>query len=410
MINSYSWARRVLVVLAGLYLAPGPLSVAWAEEGACGPGSRASELVYFGTHTQNLPNATMQEEATGHGIFAARLDARTGHLRSLGPVAEVDRPTWIVADPTRPILYSVSEMGNDGRTEDSVFAFAVDPASGTLRPLSKTSSGGSGATHLAVDPASHTLFVAHFGSGQVSALPILADGSLAAVASVRRDYGFGPNPRQKSPHAHAVAVDPSNHFVLVADLGADRIFVYRFDVGTRQLSQADPAFAAVTRGAGPRHLVFHPNGRFLFLDTELSAQLLSFRWDAHRGRLHLLQTLATMPPDYQGPKSAAEIRVSHDGRFVYVSNRGDDTIVGYSVNPRTGMLSEIQRIPSGGKTPWSFELDATGRWLLAANEASSTVTVLGIDPQTGQLRATSETLPVPKPVSVTFLSVAPCRD
>lgn len=397
----------VLVALCACF----PLRLAaQAAPAGCDPTSCGDELVYFGTHTRGGPSdGAAQGAGANYGIFAARFDVRTGHLTGLGSVAEIERPTWIVAHPSRPLLYSVSEVGNDGRSEAAVFSLAADPATGKLGEINKAGSGGGGATHLALDAVSRTLFVANYGTGEVSALPLMADGSLGTAASVRRDYGFGPSPRQKSPHAHAVVVDPSHRFVLAADLGADRIFVYRFNAATRQLTQGDPAYEAVPAGSGPRHLVFHPSGRFVILDTELSAEIRIYRWDPRHGQLHLVQALPTVAADYQGEKSAAEIGVSRDGRFVYVSNRGEDTIVAYSMNLRTGMLIEVQRISSQGKTPWSFALDASDHWMLVANEASSSVTVLAVDPETGKLAATSEALPVPKPVSVTFLCHEPVR-
>jgi 6-phosphogluconolactonase len=366
--------------------------------------SCASEWVYFGTQTLRPSEGVAGAHYTGYGIFGARFDLRTGHLTGLGSVAEIERPTWLLAHPSLPILYSVSELGNDGRSEASIFSLAVDAATGKLREVNKVGSGGGGATYMALDPASRTLFVANYGTGQVSALPIMVDGSLGAVAAVRRDYGFGPNPRQKSPHAHSVALDPSHHFVLVPDLGADRIFVYRFDPATRQLTQADRAYEPLPAGSGPRHLVFHPGGRFVILDTEFSAQIRTYRWDSHHGLLQLVQTLSTAAADYKGQNSAAEVAVSRDGRFVYVSNRGEDTVVVYSMNARTGMLTEMQRVSSQGKGPWGFGLDPSGHWMLVTNQASESIAVLTVDPKTGKLGATSESLSLPKPVSVTFLA------
>jgi 6-phosphogluconolactonase len=357
--------------------------------------------VYFGTHTPGGPNE-QQGAGTEFGIFAARFDARTGQLTSLGRVAEVERPTWIVAHPTLPVLYSVSDPVGSEPTEALIFSFALDRANGKLHEINRTGSAGGGATHLTLDSPARTLLVANYRTGDVSALPIRADGGLEAVTSVQHDYGSGPSPRQTGPHAHAVVVDPWQRFVLAADLGADRIFIYRFDAANRQLTPADPPYEQIPAGSGPRHLAFHPNGQLLFLDSELSAEIRSYRWEPDTGRLHLLQTVSTVAPDYQGKKSAAELTVAHDGRFVYVSNRGEDSIVAYSVDVQSGTLTEMQRVSSQGKTPWSFALDPTGHWMLVANEASSTVVVLEVNPTTGKLTGTPQELSVPKPVSVTF--------
>ena len=360
----------------------------------CAAASCNGELVYFGTHS----------EGAGQGIFAARFDARSGKLTSLGLVAEIARPTWLVAHPKLPVLYSVSESGNDGHSEASVFSLGVDPATGALHVLSRMGSGGGGATHLAVDVVSKTLFVANYGTGQVSALPLHADGSLGAVTSVQTHSGSGPTRRQASPHAHGVEVDPSHRFLLAPDLGADKVFIYHIDAGSHQLSPAEPPFAAVPPGSGPRHTAFHPGGRFVFLSTELTAEVRSYSWNSRPGRMQLVQTLSTLPPDFNGQKSGGELVVSRDGRYVYVSNRGEDTIVAFAVNARTGELHEVQRIGSQGKVPWSFAFDPSGRWLLVANETSSNVAVFQVNPATGALTATSESLPVPKPVNVTFLA------
>ena len=351
-------------------------------------GAYTQALVYFGTH--------------GNAIFAARLDEQSGRLTALGQAAAIERPTWLITSPHAPVIYSVGETGNDGRSEGRVYSLSIDTTSGKLQTISQVGSGGGGATHLAVDPRSHTLLVANFGGGQVGAIPIQKGGSLEAVASVQTDYGSGPNPRQTGPHAHGVAVDPSGHFILVPDLGADRIFIYRFDPSTRRLSPADPAFTPMPAGSGPRHLVFHPNGRLAYLDTELSAQITSFAWDGQSGRLRALKTISSLPRDYVGERSAAELALSNDGRFLYVSNRGENTLVVYKINPDSGDLSPVQRIPSGGDKPWSFSIDPTNRWLLVANEGSNAVTVFAVDRTSGTLRATGEPLAIEKPVSVAF--------
>ena len=174
----------------------------------------AERLVYFGTHA--------------NAVYGGRLDDRTGKLSLTGPAVDVERPTWLMPGRDRSILYAVSETGNDGKSQANVYALAGNPKTGELRVLNKVASGGGGATHLALDRRSRTVFVANFGTGTVAALPILADGSLATATSVQADYGTGPHPRQTSPHAHGVTVDPSGHFLLVPDLGADRTFVYRF--------------------------------------------------------------------------------------------------------------------------------------------------------------------------------------
>ena len=392
--------KHIHLALAFIGCGALPVSVACA----------ADELVYFGTHTPaqcyaaSQPAADPAAPGMERGLFAARFDARSGHLTARGFTAPINCASWAVAEPRGSRLYAVSEIGNDGSRNAEVFSLTVDRRTGRLSILNHVDSGGSGATHLALDARSNTLFVADYVSGRVAALPVLTDGSLGPAVSVLQDEGTGPTARQREPHAHSVVLDPSGHFVLTADLGADRIFIRRLDAQTHQLTPSTPPFEPVAPGTGPRHLAFHPNGRFLYLDTELSAQVRVYRWDARAGRLELVQTISADAPDHQGAHSVAEIAVARDGRRLYVSNRSENAIVVYDVNPATGRLAFAQRIDCGGKTPWSFGLDPSGRWLLVANEASNAVSVLRVDAKSGQLSATGETLAVPAPSSVTFLS------
>jgi 6-phosphogluconolactonase len=359
---------------------------------ACGRADCAHEWVYFGTRS----------EGAGQGIQAARLDVRTGQLESRGLMAEFARPTWLHMHPSLPVLYAVSELGNDGHSEASVYSMAVDAASGQLHVLNNVSSGGGGATHLAVDAHSGTLFVANYGSGSVAALSLLVDGRLGAVTSVQRDSGTGPSPRQQSPHAHSVELDPSHRYLISADLGADRIFIYHFDARTRQLAPADPPATIVAPGSGPRHTAFQPDGRLLLLVTELSADLQSYRWDARHGRLQLLHSVSTSSPDFKGERSASEVAISRDGRFVYVANRGEDTLLVYALQPVSGELALLQRLAAQGHVPWGMEFDLSGRWLLVANQGSDSVNVFAVDAANGKLSGPQATLSVPKPSSVAF--------
>ncbi len=349
-------------------------------------------LVYIGTHGSG----------PGQGIWVAKLDQATGALSGLALGAEIERPTWLVADPRRPILYSVSETGNDGKTQGGVYSLAIDKASGSLHVIDRADSGGGGATHLAYDPQLPTLFVANYGTGQVAAIPVQPDGSLSSASSVQANYGSGPSPRQKSPHAHSVAVAPGGRFVLSADLGADRLFVYRFDRASRKLAPGEPPFAPFPAGSGPRHIAFTPDGRFVFVDTELSGEVYGYRWDGQSGHLSPAGRTALDAADYAGTKSAAELAISRDGHFLYVSNRGENLLQVYAIDRGTGALAEIQRIACGGTVPWSFGIDPSGHWMIVANEASSTLTVFAVDPAAGRLAATASMLSVPKPVAIAY--------
>ncbi len=359
------------------------------------------ELVYFGTHTVTAAQVPAGQPVPDQGIYGAWFDPDSGHFTALGRVADIAAPTWLAADPKHPRLYSVTS-GDAG--SDNLIALSADPKTGALSVLNRTASGGGDATYLALDPRSHALFSANYATGQVSAVPVAPDGRLGAMASIQSDSGTGPGPRQTAPHAHAAVPDPSGRYVLVPDLGADRVFVYRFDAATRQLSPAATPFETLPPGTGPRHLVFHPNGKLAFLVSELSAEVRSYRWNARTGQLQVLQTVSLLSPGFTGKKSGGEIAISADGRFVYASSRGENTIVVYAVDAKTGQLTEIQRAPSQGNSPWSFAFDPSGRWFLVADEASSLIAAFRVDTRSGQLTPSAETLSVPRPVTVTFLT------
>jgi 6-phosphogluconolactonase len=361
-----------------------------ASASACG-----GERIYIGTHEQDGRPS----------IFTATFDDATGMLAFARPVATINRPTWLIKDPMRPVLYSVSETGNDGLSVGNVFSLRIDAGTGNLAELNHVPSGGGGPTHLTLDAGANTLFVANFGTGQAAALPIGEAGALSVPASVGNDYGTGPTRRQQGAHAHGVTIDPSRQFLLVPDLGADRVFVYRLGADGRQLAPAATPFLQLPPGSGPRHLVFSADGRMAYLLTELTGELRVYGWDARQGVLRPVQTLATVGADYQGPKSAGEIVVSADGQRVYVSSRGEDTIVAYSLNARSGQLTETQRTLSGGRQPWHLALSPSGRWLLASNESSNAVDVFRVDAATGRLTATTSSLNVTKPVAVVFAGV-----
>ena len=366
----------------------------------------ASELVYISTYRAPPPAGAPPVDREQNGIFAARLDTRTGQLSGLGLQTKLDRATWLVTHPTLPVIYSVADSGGGITTESEVRSFRVTRTSGALTPLNKVGSGGRDATHITIDPVSKTLFAANHDSGQVTALPLLADGRLGPVVSSQNDVGTGPHPRQNRPQPHAVAMDPRHHYLLDNDFGADRIFVRRFDGATRTLSPALPTTEATPPGTGPRHFVFHPNGKFLYVNTEVGSTLIAYRWDVAKARLKALQTLQLYAPDYPvtALKSSAEVRISANGRFLYVSLRGEaDSIVVYAVDAASGALKEIQRISSGGRSPRSFAIDPSGRWMLVGNELTNTVKVFGIDAKTGKLAATEQSIPIPAPAAFTFV-------
>lgn len=355
----------------------------------------ACERLYIGTH----------QPGGAPSLFVAGLNGQDGSFGPASAVSAIERPTWLVKDPARAILYAVSETGNDGATHGNVHSLRIGP-DGALAPIGNADSGGGGPTHLALDAPANTLLVANYGTGHVAALEIGAGGVLAGPVSVVRDDGSGPTPRQRGAHAHGVTIDPSRRYVLVPDLGADRVFIYRYDAATRALAPGITPFLQLPPGTGPRHLVFGADGHSAYLLAEFTGALLVFDWDAAAGTLRAAQTLSILSAGYGGKVSAGEIILSHDGERVYVSNRGDDTIIAYQVDRQSGRLAELQRIPSGGVQPWNLALSPDGRWLLAANEASNALASFRVAAD-GRLAATGARLDVGKPASVVFAGA--CR-
>jgi 6-phosphogluconolactonase len=345
-----------------------------------------AEVVYVGSQARE--------------IQAFHFDTSSGKLTRIGKVADGLRPTWLSAHPQLPVLYAVDD---DNAKQGTVTAFRVDRESGALTKLGDVAANGTGTTNLSLDIPSMTLFAANYGSGSVSSMAIAQDGSLGAAVSTVVESGSGPNKRQASAHAHNAVTDPSGRYVLVPDLGTDRIYIYGFDRATHRLNQDDAHTFVAPFGSGPRHLVFSANGRFVYLITELSAQVMVLRWDASHGTLAQVQSIAISSADFQGVKSGAEIAVSQNGRYVYVENRGENQLIVYHVDANTGELSEIQRTSAGGDKPWSFAIDASGKWMLVANQKSGQVNVFAIDTSTGKLTDTHYSIDMTTPVSIAFI-------
>jgi 6-phosphogluconolactonase len=366
-----------------------------------GRAAQQEEYVYVGASAPGGPAlaGTAPEQL---GIYVLMLDPKTGQLSTPALSLQLQRATAFAIHPTLPILYSVAN-GSGPQSNSELYSLRSDPATGQLIVINHVDSGGHDATALALDAASQTLFAAHYGSGILSAVSVNANGTLGAVASSQTDVGSGPSPRQKSPHAHDVVLAPGGKYALVTDLGADRIFVYPFDASSRTLAPGEST--SVPAGAGPRHLVFSRDGRFLLVNTELTAELRSYHWDPKAGRLSAVQDIPAYPAGKNGEKSTSELALSKDGRFAYLALRGDqDSLIVYALNTRKGTLREIQRVSSGGKVPWSFGIDRTGRWLLVTNEGSNTVVEMKIDRTTGKLSTTAQSVTIPGPAVVAFLA------
>ncbi|MFZ4764685.1 MAG: lactonase family protein [Roseimicrobium sp.] len=357
----------------------------------------SDQFVYFGTYTG--------AKSPSQGIYVATFDDATGKLAAPELAAEAKSPSFLAIAPSKKFLYAVSE--GDGK-EGGVSSFAIDAATGKLTLLNKESSKGAGPCHVSVDPTGNVLLTANYGSGHVASLPIKADGSLAAPASVHlQGPASNANPkRQAGPHAHSINVDKAGQFAFACDLGCDKVFIYKLDNATGTLLPNAPAFAEVPAGSGPRHFAFHPSGQFAYVNNEMTLTVSGFRYQPTTGALTLIETLSTLPPgESAGPGlSTAETAVHPSGKFVYVSNRGHDTIACYRCDATTGKLNFMECAPALVKVPRNFGIDVTGKWMITAGQNSNSVAVFAIDQETGKITPTGQTAEVGAPVCVRFMT------
>jgi 6-phosphogluconolactonase len=363
---------------------------------ALGAESPTGDLLYVGTYT----DGTRSE-----GIYLIRMERRSGELRRVGSVDAGPNPSFLAIHPNRRVLYAVNELEQyQGRPTGAVSAFAIAQDTGALTRLNEQPSEGGAPCFVSVDRSGRAVLVANYAGGSVALLPIEPDGALAPAAQVVQHTGKGPAPeRQEAPHAHCILPDPSNRFALAADLGADRVFVYRLDLGGggKSLSKVDGE-AVMRPGAGPRHIAFHPRLPLVFVADELDSTVATLRFDAEHGTLSLLDARSTVPAGWTGTNYPADIHVAASGRTLYVSNRGHNSIAVFAVAESTGALALDQVVLTEGEWPRNFSLDPSGRWLLVANQRSDSVVVFGRDPETGRLTPTRQQIAVPTPVCLRF--------
>ena len=383
---------RSVALLLALFLLPLLAAAAPAKQ----PGKY---LFYVGTYTE--------EGSKSKGIYAYRYDAATAEITPLGLAAETTNPSFVAMHPNGRFLYAVNEVGNyKGPNSGGVSAFAIDHATGKLTFLNEVPSRGADPCYIIVDQTGKYVLVANYTGGSVAVFPVLADGKLGEASGFVQHTGKGTNPeRQEGPHAHSIDLSPDNRFAMVDDLGLDELLVYKFDGAKGSLTPNDPPFAKVDAGAGPRHFVLRPDGKFAYVIAEMGHTVTVFSNDAASGRLQPLQTVTTLPKDFTGRNDDAEIRVHPSGKFLYASNRGDDSIAIYAIDKSKGTLTQVGGIHTGGKEPRSFEIDPTGMLLFAANQKSDNIVVFRIDPKTGSLTPTGKVLEVGSPVCVKFLGV-----
>jgi 6-phosphogluconolactonase len=349
--------------------------------------------VYIGTYTG--PNSK--------GIYLADFDTESGKLSNARVAAEVANPSFLAIHPNRKFLYAVSEVSDGKTTTGAVVALSINPEDGTLKILNHQSSEGAGPCHLVVDKTGKAVLVANYGGGSIASLPLNDDGTLNKAASAIQHTGSSKDQnRQKEPHAHSINLDPSNRFALVADLGLDKVLVYKFDAATGKLEANDPPFATVEPGSGPRHLAFNPTGQIAYVINEMASTITAFRFDADKGELKSKETVSTLPKEgFKGEQSTAEVVVHRSGKFAFGSNRGHNSIASYVIQAN-GDLVLTHHQGKNIKTPRNFAIDPTGKFLLVCNQDSNSIVVFRIDQNDGELTPVGEPFAVPMPVCIRF--------
>lgn len=348
--------------------------------------------VYFGTYTRG--------ENSSKGIYRSVLNLETGKLSEPVLAAEAGNPSFIEIHPNGKFLYAVSEAGGAG----SVSAYTIEVDTGKLKLLNKQPSSGVGPCHVNLDNEGRNLLVANYGSGSASVIPIKTDGRLGKPTGFVQHTGSSVKPRrQKGPHAHSINVSPDNRFAFVADLGIDKIMIYKLDIEKGTIVANSPPFVKVKPGAGPRHFAFHPNGKYAYVINELDCTVTAFAYESVSGALKEIQTITTLPNGFDGSNSCAEVRVHPSGKFLYGSNRGHDSIVVYRVNLANGTLTYVEHETADIKTPRNFNIELTGKFCLVANQDKDSVVVFRINNETGALEPIGNKVSVAKPVCVRFL-------
>jgi 6-phosphogluconolactonase len=380
-----------------------------ASEGSS-PGIRSQALtVFFGTYTRGWacpPPEAQDGRCTSKGIYRARFDAQTGSLGEPELAAESDNPSYLTISPDGRFLYAVNEVGDFmGEKSGAVTAFAIE-GEGSLRQINQLSSRGADPCHISVTRGGTTVLVANYSGGNVSSYRVGADGSLSHASTLQDPGERGPHMNQDAAHAHYIQEGPTAGLVYVADLGLDKVFLYDLNAQTSELAPhaAQPFVVVAPPGSGPRHLAIHPSNRFLYTNNELTTAASVFARDPATGRLEptAVQTTSTIPLPFSGRSNNAEMLIAPGGKFLYVSNRGHDSIATFAIDQASGKLQLVENVPSGGKEPRDFKFDPSGKFLLAAHQISDDVVVFGIDGATGKLTRTATTVKVSKVVNVAF--------
>ena len=361
------------------------------------------------TNAQNKPKKKMNHDfhllvgtytsGKSEGIYVYKFNALTGEFTAESIAKNVKNPSFLAVSPNEKFVYSAGEIDKNG----AVYAFSFDKKLGNLTQLSTQSSNGNYPCHVAIDKTGKWVIAGNYGAGSLTVLPVETNGGLGKPMQTIQHEGKGKNPdRQESPHVHSINIAPNNVDVFVADLGIDKLVSYSLDAKTGILSKGNPPFTKLEDGTGPRHFIMHPNGKFAYVIQELSSQITTFNYK--KGSLTAIQSISTLPADYKGANSCADIHISSDGKFLYGSNRIHDSIVIYSIDPRTGKLTYITNESTKGKKPRNFMIDPTGNYVLVANQETDNIVIFKRDAKKGTLTPTGQEISVPNPVCLKMIS------
>jgi 6-phosphogluconolactonase len=383
----YSSRRSFLAKLSALAVASRVGS--WASE--------PSSLLFAGTYTND-------KGSTSQGIYAYRWDADAGSLELIGLAAATVNPSFLTLSSDRRHLYAVNEVDDyQGSKSGSVSSFAVEGASGKLKTINTVPSAGGGPCKITIDFTGRAAFVANYDGGSAASFRVSKKGALSKPVSIFQYTGHGANPeRQAAPHTHCTTVSPDSRYVLVNDLGLDRISVYHLDPQTAQLTANDPPFYEALPGSGPRSFTFHPSGKWAYSLNEIANTVDGLTWDAGHGTLTRFQNISTLPEGFSGSNTAGTVAVDSAGRFLYASNRGDNSVAVFSISDGDGTLTAVQHVDCGGQTPRHFTLDPGNQWLLVANEDSSNIVVFARNTRSGLLTPNGKQYPLSHPVCLVF--------
>jgi len=351
--------------------------------------------VYIGTYTDH----------GSQGIYVCDFDSGSGRLSSPRPAAVTPQPSFLAVAANQRFLYAVNELDRlNGHPAGGVSAFSIDSATGKLTLLNQVSSRDSGPAFITLDRSGRYVLVANYSLGSVAVFPLLPDGSIGESTAFVQHQGSSVNrERQAGPHAHAILMSPDDRFAIVADLGLDKLLVYPFDAARGALGQ--PHALVTDPGAGPRHLVINASGKIIYVINEMGSTVTAYSYHSSDGAMAPIQKVSLLPTKFAGESTAAEVVLSPSGKFLYGSNRGDDSIAVFGVDPKTGTLTLIEHVSTGGRTPRSFAIDPSGEWLLAANQDSNSVVTFRISRESGRLTPAGQSIEVNSPAMVDFVAL-----